>query len=366
MTYRRLLEVVSPKFVLGLSATPFREDRQDVASLCDGNIIVQHELRSGIESGILCPYHYFGCFDDVDYTRLNFNGGRYSVRDLERVLIIPERDRGIVAKWKEHAVGRPTLAFCCSHRHAERVAESFTKEGVPAEVYLSSTTREERRKLINRLQFGKLSVLCAVDVLNEGVDIPFIECLLMLRPTESKRVFYQQLGRGLRKSVGKSHCVAIDFIGNFKNAYRIVEYHGLLPSEREQPYAVSGRTYREVLRLPLGCEVHFDTRVIDLFASQSLDPRHATRQNIGRILLYQYEQLATRLKRVPTRVDVRRNCLLGMDLYKLVFGGLPDISGRPLPEAQHVSAAEQADEAVPPQGHRSIIGKPGTCGGPAG
>ena len=158
--------------------------------------------------------------------------------------------------------------------------------------------------------------------MNEGADLPFIECLLFLRPTESKRIFYQQLGRGLRKYVGKSHCTVIDFIGNFKNAHRILDFQGLLPFEEdEQASGVGGnRTRKGILNLPLGCEVNFDDRVIEVFASQTLDPAYATRHNIRRILLYQYERLARKLGRKPTRKDIDRSYLVNSDIYAILFG----------------------------------------------
>jgi superfamily II DNA or RNA helicase len=283
---------------------------------------VNYELRTGIDAGVLCPYHYFGCFDDVDYSRISHNGQRYDIRDLERALIIPDRDKAIIVKWKEHADGKPTLAFCCSHKHASRVSRSFKQAGIRSEHYLSSTGTSRRRELINRFQSGDLRVLCVVDVLNEGIDLPFVECLLFLRPTESKRIFFQQLGRGLRRYVGKSHCTAIDFIGNFKNAYRIPDYQGLLPFVEEEPSSnfARARSMKDLLNLPLGCEVHFDHRVIDVFAQQTLDPRYATRHNIGRILIHQYLKLRGKLGRIPNRRDVDRNLLLGCDFYTRVFG----------------------------------------------
>lgn len=321
-SYRQLIGQAQPSFLLGLTATPFRGDRQDILELCGRNILVNFELRTGIESGILSPYHYFGCFDDIDYSNIRHNGIRYDIHDLERALIIPDRDAGIIRKWKEHAEGKPTLAFCCSHRHAYRVAKSFQDEGVPADVYLSTTTAAERNRFIRKLEAGDLNVLCVVDVMNEGADLPFIECLLFLRPTESERIFYQQLGRGLRRYVGKSHCIVIDFIGNFKNAYKIVEYQGLLPITDIETLAgfASARSAKEVLNLPLGCEVKFDDKVIDIFYHQTLDPAHATRHNIARILLYQYRKLADRLGHLPSRKEVDRNLLLHSGIYRLVFG----------------------------------------------
>ena len=321
-SYRSTREALRPKFLLGLTATPFRADRQDVLELCDNNVAVCYEMRQGIEFGVLCPYHYFGCFDDVDYSNIEHNGLRYDVTDLERALIIPKRDSAIIEKWKEKAEGIPTLAFCCSHHHAERMAEAFNQAGITSAVYISDTQREVRRDLRNKLQNGELKVLCVVDVLNEGVDMPFVECLLFLRPTESKRIFIQQLGRGLRRFIGKRRCLVIDFIGNFKNAYRIVEDLGLEPSDGENPFFFNGgsKDYRDILRLPLGCEVEFDERVISVFGDQTLNPAFATRRNIANILRHQYRKLALRLGHQPTRKELDRNCILGSNFYVDVFG----------------------------------------------
>jgi superfamily II DNA or RNA helicase len=322
-TYRMILQAISPTYLLGLTATPFRGDNQDVLRLCQDNQIVSFDLRSGVNSGILSPYHYFGCFDNVNYSDIRYNNSRYDIRDLERALLIPERDQAIIKKWSELADGKPTIAFCCTHEHALRMAMSFTSAGISAGVYISSTPSDERATLLDHLAAGQISVLCVVDIFNEGADLPFIECLLFLRPSESKRILYQQLGRGLRQYVGKKQCIAIDFIGNFKNAYRIVEYLGLLPID-EAPESLDviakARNRKDILNLPLGCEVDFDDRVIDIFIDQTLDPRYATRHNIRRILLYQYERLARRMYRRPTKQDIDRNCVLNSDLYRLAFG----------------------------------------------
>lgn len=320
-SYRKLLEKLNCVFLLGLTATPFRGDRQDILELCNDNLLVNFELRTGIDTGILSPYHYFGCFDNIDYSQVRMYGSRYDIRDLEKALIIPDRDSAIINKWSELAEGKPTLAFCCSHRHAHRMAQSFRDNDISAEVYLSTTSKSDRSALIDRMQVGDLNVLLTVDVINEGADFPFIECLLFLRPTESQRIFYQQLGRGLRKHVGKSHCIVIDFIGNFKNAYKIVEYQGLSPFGEETTLSFSEtKNAKEILNLPIGCKVHFDDRIIDIFARQTLDPRIATRHNIGRILVYQYQKLARRLKHLPNRAEINRNLILDSAFYVQVFG----------------------------------------------
>jgi len=320
-SYRVLISQARPEFLLGLTATPFRGDRQDVIELCKGNVLANFELRTGIDNGILAPYHYHGCFDDVDYSQLKHLASGYTVNDLNRALIIPERDEAIIKKWCAMAEGLPTLAFCCSHQHAKRMASSFKSAGISAAEYLGSTSMEERAKLIEKLQYGEIKVLCAVDVLNEGVDIPFVECLLFLRPTESKRIFFQQLGRGLRRSPGKDRVVVLDFIGNFHNAYRIVEYLGLQPEEMLVFETLGrSRSSKHVINLPLGCRVDFDDRVIDIFANQVLDPRRATRHNIAQILIYLYLRTSKRLGHLAAPKEIDRMQTLHSEFYKTVFG----------------------------------------------
>ena len=321
-SYQRAINTLRPHFLLGLTATPFRGDHKDVIDLCGGNIVVNHELRMGIECGVLCPYHYYGCFDNIDYTQINRNGNRYDIRDLERFLIIPERDNAIISKWVEKAANVPTLAFCCSHTHALRIKESFRERGIPSEVYLSETSQEERLLILDRFRIGNIKVLCVVDVLNEGVDLPFVECLLFLRPTESKRIFFQQLGRGLRRYYGKSACIIIDFIGNFKNAYKILEYQGLEPEESEivDSLTTTHSTIKEILNLPIGCTVDFDERVIGIFGDQTQNLAFATRHNIARLLVYQYERLAIKLGHYPSKKEVDRSLIVGSRFYAMVFG----------------------------------------------
>ena len=320
-SYRRLISRVNPDFLLGLTATPFRGDKQDVIELCKGNIIVNFELGSGINSGILAPYQYYGCFDDVDYSKLRRFANGYTIDDLNKALIIPERDDAIIKKWHSMAQNLPTLAFCCSHQHAKRMVSSFKNAGIPADEYLGTTNLKKRTELIEKMQYGELKVLCAVDVLNEGVDVPFVECLLFLRPTESKRIFFQQLGRGLRRSPGKEKLLVLDFIGNFHNAYRIVEYLGLQPEETVVFESMGRvRSSKQIINLPLGCHVEFDDRVIDIFANQVLDPRRATRHNIAQILIYLYIRTSKRLGHSATRREIDHLQTLQSDFYKMVFG----------------------------------------------
>jgi superfamily II DNA or RNA helicase len=324
-SYRTITDAGNPTFLLGMTATPFRSDWQDIRTLCDHNVVIQYDLRMGINSGILTPYHYYGCFDDIDY--LNVLPKNYIARDLERVLVIPERDRAIIEKWRELAANRATIAFCCSKLHAERVAEAFNGEGVPAATYLDSTSWERRQQLIEQLRVGDLKVLCAVDILNEGADIPHVECLLFLRPTDSMRIFFQQLGRGLRRYPGKLALIVIDFIGNFRNAYRIMQYHGLFGDNEDEdlrdPRAI---IRRNILTLPLGCSVQFDNRVIDIFEAQCCEPERINRHNIAQVLIYYYKRLCRSAGKRCTPRDVDRGQILGVQYYEDVFGSWKSFS----------------------------------------
>jgi superfamily II DNA or RNA helicase len=310
-TYRSIVDTATPAYLLGMTATPFRGDNQDIAQLCRDNVVVQRDLRNGIDSGILVPYHYYGCFDEADYSDLLKSTRGYNIKDLERRLFVPERHKAVVQKWREKAEGKATLAFCCSHAHAQRMAEVFNAAGIPASTYLGTTAQEERKGLIEELRLGRIKILCVVDVLNEGADIPFVEALMFLRPTESKRIFLQQLGRGLRHYLGKRHCVVVDFIGNFRNAIKVLD---------DKRHDISGvHSVRDILDLPLNCLVTFEDRVLDIFADQSLNPRYANRTNIGRILIHRYHRLSQRLGRPATRQDIDRNEILDTSFYRLVF-----------------------------------------------
>ena len=319
-TYLRTIRHFRFEFLLGLTATPFRSDRKEISELCDKNIIVNFELKDGIEAGILSPYHYFGCFDDIDYSHIRHNGISYDVDDLERALIVPRRDEAIIEKWKEKALNKSTLGFCCTQNHAIRCCENFNHAGINSKVYLSNTSYTERDQIIEEFKNGEIKIIFTVDVLNEGVDFPFVECLLFMRPTESKRIFLQQLGRGLRRSHGKTRAIVLDFIGNFKNAIKIFEYFGLSPElEESEPTTFRQRNFKEIFNLPLGCEITFDERVINVFSAQALQSQNITKHNIHRILVQQFINLSIRLNRIPRWQDIDRAYRIDSSIYKMFY-----------------------------------------------
>ena len=320
-TYLRILDHFKPKFLLGLTATPFRGDKKPILELCNGNVIIEINQRQGIEQGLLSPYHYYGCFDDIDYSKIRHKGVRYDINDLNKSLMINTRDNAIIRKYKELANNKKALGFCCSHLHAKRCNKIFNEAGIKSSYILSNTPFKEREKTIKDFEDGKVSCIFTVDIFNEGVNFPDVECLLFLRPTESKRIFIQQLGRGLRKAPNKDFVIAIDFIGNFINAHRLFEYQQL--DDEMDPVRplinMWKRNAKDILNLPLNCKVNFEEKVIDIFAKQIVEGIGINRYNIASILIYNFLKQKKLLNRIPTKKDIDRYSILDSGIYKMVF-----------------------------------------------
>ncbi|MBP5989427.1 MAG: DUF3427 domain-containing protein [Piscinibacter sp.] len=293
-TYRRLLAHFSPAFLLGLTATPDRTDQSDILSLCDDNLVFSCHLFEGIRSGLLAPFHYYGIHDEsVDYREVPWRSGRFDHEALSNKLATLARARHALKEWRQRSQQR-TLAFCVSTRHADFMAEQFRRAGVNcAAVYSGSELG--RAQALELLSAGELKVLFTVDLFNEGVDLPSIDTVMMLRPTESKIMFLQQLGRGLRRCEGKQHLVVLDFIGNHRSFL-----------QKPQALFGVGSTYRALaafarqaqegrLDLPAGCYVNYDLAIIDLL--KALDSGGPQKE---------YEALRDVLNRRPTLVEFHR------------------------------------------------------------
>lgn len=293
-TYRRLLGHFEPRFLLGLTATPDRTDQSDILSLCDDNLVFSRDLFMGVSSGLLVPFHYFGIFDEaVNYRAIPWRNGRFDPEQLSNKLATLARARHAFNEWKERAQ-QCTLAFCVSIRHADFMAKHFRQLGVKAEaVYAGSNLA--RGEALGQLADGSLQVIFSVDLFNEGVDLPCIDTVMLLRPTESKILFLQQLGRGLRTAKDKEHLVILDFIGN---------HHGFL--HKPQALFKVGSSYRALaefgrqvedkrLELPDGCFVNYDLKLIEFL--KELDCDGAQKE---------YEALRETLGRRPTLAEFYR------------------------------------------------------------
>lgn len=266
--YLRIINYFKPKFLLGLTATPERLDNRDVFALCDYNNVYEIRLKEAINKGFLSPFRYYGIYDGtVDYETVNMRNGRYEEKDLEQKLMINKRAELVLNHYLKYNSKR-AIGFCSSRNHAEYMADYFTNHDVPAAaVYSGESGRytEERMKAILKLKSNELKILFTVNMFNEGVDIPEIDTVLFLRPTQSPTIFLQQLGRGLRKSENKKFLTVLDFIGNYKKANLV-------------PFLLSGKDYDKKAMLtesvlefeyPEDCYIDFDFELIDIFKIQA-------------------------------------------------------------------------------------------------
>jgi superfamily II DNA or RNA helicase/HKD family nuclease/diadenosine tetraphosphate (Ap4A) HIT family hydrolase len=266
-TYRRIIDHFSPKFLLGLTATPDRTDGADLLGLCQENLVFRADLADGIGGGHLCPFHYFGVPDEVDYTNIPWRNAQFDVNELTAAIATEARARNALEQFRKLG-GRRCLAFCCSQRHADFMADFFESEGVSAVAVHSGQGSAPRATSLERLERGELHVVFAVDMFNEGVDVPTIDTVLMLRPTESTIIWLQQMGRGLRIAPDKDRLTVIDYIGNHRVFLTKLRALALI-ADRD---AESAGRQREVLEaivngrlgLPAGCEVTYDLATIEI------------------------------------------------------------------------------------------------------
>lgn len=223
-SYRRLLEHVEPVELLGLTATPERADGVDVRQFFGGRVAAELRLWDALEQNLLSPFQYFGIYDGTDLETLQWKRGGYDLAELERVYTADDARVRIVLKQLRDKVAdvgtMRALGFCVSVEHARFMARKFLDAGIPARAVVGLDDSAERRAALAALRDGEINVLFTVDLFNEGLDIPLVDTVLFLRPTESATVFLQQLGRGLRLAPGKSVLTALDFVGHQRKEFR--------------------------------------------------------------------------------------------------------------------------------------------------
>ncbi len=297
-TYQKILNKIAAKFVLGLTATPFRSDRKNIMKYVDNNISYNIDLEEGIIKKILVPFNYYGIYDDIDYSNIKWRGNNYSEGDLNRKLLIDQRDNLIIKKFNEHiGKGHTAIGFCVSVKHCERMDQKFRNSGIDSRHLTYKTPLEERRQIIIDFLNKRFDVLFVKDIFNEGLDFPRLEGLLFLRPTFSKTLFFQQLGRGLRHADGKTHVTVLDFIGNYHKAFL----------HQDWIYKITGKGEpREPDERPVfncNINVNFDSVLIDIFKMQRRPEllKNPTKE----ALIKQYWEFKKILNRFPTYEDLR-------------------------------------------------------------
>lgn len=196
--YRKIVEYFKPQFLLGLTATPERMDGKNMYEICDYNVPYEISLKDGINKGMLVPFHYYGIYDETDYTKLHVVRGKYVEEELNKTYIGNFYRHDLIYKYYCKYGSEQALGFCCSRKHAEEMAKEFNSRGIPSAAVYSNADGEfsmDRTEAIEKLERGKIKVIFSVDMFNEGVDIPSVDMVMFLRPTESPIVFLQQLGR---------------------------------------------------------------------------------------------------------------------------------------------------------------------------
>ncbi|MGH3940714.1 MAG: DUF3427 domain-containing protein, partial [Pseudonocardiaceae bacterium] len=239
VTYRRLLQQLRPNELLGLTATPERADGVDVRSFFDGRTAYELPLSDALDQHLLCPFHYFGIADNTDLTAIEWRRGAYDVTGLSGLYTGNDARALLVLKALKHHVTdlgqMRALGFCVSVAHADYMARVFTEAGIPARALSGQTPLLERSQAATALRHREIRCLFTVDLFNEGVDLPDVDTLLLLRPTSSATVFLQQLGRGLRRAPGKAVLTVLDFIGQHRREYRFdLRYRALTGTSRSR------------------------------------------------------------------------------------------------------------------------------------
>ncbi|MDE2125239.1 MAG: DEAD/DEAH box helicase family protein [Armatimonadetes bacterium] len=283
-TYQAVVRYFDPQFLLGLTGT---EDRADGLSALEVFREAAHrmDLETAVRQGVLCDVRCFRVETNVDLRNLRFNGTVYRQADLEQRVTVPERNALIVDTYCRNVHGRSAVTFCVSLAHAEEMARRFREAGVPAAAVSGQLAKDDRRRVLDSYDRGKLQVLCACDVLNEGWDAPRTEVLLMGRPTLSKVLYQQQLGRGMRRHAGKDYLVVFDFVDVFSRHNRALSLHRLL---RKARYRAGARVFQdEDGALPQELRLHLwatDYQLVDIFDWQERVEGMVTAPALSRML----------------------------------------------------------------------------------
>ena len=260
-SYRALLEHVTPTELLGLTATPERADGLDVLRYFDGRIAAELRVWDAIDQQYLVPFAYFGVHDGLDLTDVPWKRGQgYDIGALTNVYTANDIWVSKLVQQLYERVGdvrtMRALGFCVSIEHARFMADQFDRRGIPARAVWGDSTAEERRTALAALASGEVATLFTVDLFNEGIDVPNVDTLLLLRPTESATLFLQQLGRGLRRAPGKSECTVLDFVGLHRREFRFdLRYRALLGGSRQD---LQRQIDRDFPFLPAGCHFELD------------------------------------------------------------------------------------------------------------
>lgn len=259
-SYQALLNYYKPQILLGLTATPERMDGQNVLEHFENRIAAELRLGEAIDYGLLSPFHYFCVTDSIDYSKLTWRQGGYDITQLEKLVSGDTQRADLVIKslfTYLTDIGTATgLGFCVSVKHAEFMATYFNQKGIPSAVLHGKSSEKEREETIAELVNGKIHFIFTVDLFNEGVDIPDVNTVLFLRPTESMTVFIQQLGRGLRLADHKECLTVLDYVGQAHKQYNYYDKLAAISPYKGQQLKDSIET--GTVLMPKGCYLYME------------------------------------------------------------------------------------------------------------
>lgn len=299
-SYKKIIDYFTPKFLLGLTATPERSDGFDIFSLFHNNIPYEIRLQKALKENLLCPFHYYGLSD------LTVNGEIVDDKSDFSRLVSSERIHHIehaIRRYKSNDIPVKGLIFCSRIEEAKELSEALNKDGFYTTYLTGNNSDLEREKTIQRLESNedKLEYIISVDIFNEGVDIPCVNQVVMLRPTESAIIFVQQLGRGLRKDKSKKYVSVIDFIGNYENNF-------FIPIALFGDNSYNKDNLRRALSAGSSCIPGTSTIQINEIAKQKIfDSISQTSFKQLKLLREEYNKLKLRLAKVPTMMDFVSN-----------------------------------------------------------
>ena len=298
-TYRKILGHFRPRFLLGLTATPERMDGRSLLELCGDNLVYRRDLVHGISRRLLVPFRYYGIKDSVDFEPVPWRSGKFDAAALTTAVATEERAEQALAEYEKRATAgiRRALCFCCTVEHADFMAAFFRRRGKSAEAVHSGPTSASRANSLRALAGGTLEIVCAVDVFNEGLDVPDVNTVMMLRPTESPVIFLQQLGRGLRLAAGKTELVVIDFIGNHRSFLTKPQSLLFLLGQDLPPRVALDKIRDHALELPEGCSIDIELAAIDLLQAM-------VRASPSDIVIYEYLSFRDTHGRRPSAAEL--------------------------------------------------------------
>ena len=361
-SYDSLLNYLDPKYLLGLTATPERADAKDILKWFGGVTSADLRLGEAINRQILSPFQYFGLHDNIDLEALGvtWKKSRYDLNELSNIYTGNDARVALIlkqlGKYVDDLGNTCGLGFCVSIEHAVYMAKKFNEAGLASEAITSKTPSEERDRILYDLKNGQIRFVFAVDIFNEGIDIPQVNTLLMLRPTESATVFIQQLGRGLRKHFTKECVTVLDFVGNQNKNFRFDQKFGRLFGLKKKELVAS--LQNDFPTLPAGCHFELDevAREIVLKNLQNVVRRNDRQfeselKSCGDVSIQQFlNEMELQL------TDLYRNDRCMTRLRRNAFGEIPEFNALEETVAKNLKRCLHIDDFERIEIWREIIG----------